>query len=953
MGSWARIGEGQVPDAPIARPDGVSVRSSGIVRVEPTAADVHVLGPRGPGIRILENPDDPGLPRDRMTVPISPVAEPVDTVLYESPQDPGRLLYLPRYRIADGPPLRVHLAQGATDWTLAVDLERYRAPEVEATGAGAIELPHALGVMVRFSIVSGGTAVGVRELWLDEQRDTPTGVRAVRRRSDSATRDLVHLAMTDQVYGAELVVRRGATVAVPVTRTGGAIVSSGQTVLRGTWTFDFDLGAEGPFDGADVWWEQMTATARQMAVQGVARIAHLGPVDFEALDVGALRGLAYDSTPIPGHVDGPNALTPGAVFAVRTTGGNLAKVQVLAYDYNLTLRWVTYSPSLAPPTGAPPVSTGQGVLRGTYTFDLDTGTEGASSGADIWWQQMTATERQMTPYGGATIAYLGQVDFDALGPGALATAAYSNGSIRADVHGPNHLTPGAVFAVRTTNGNHAKVQVLAYGYNLAIRWATYPPGAGQPPPPSTFRVVSFSDDTAVPPRPFVFPAGSPVFAGLGTASGGGGLRRQDVRYAGRQHSYYQDTAMPWVFSYLPDHLRIARRRAGTRHVPALSVQLTATEDAVEAATVTFAYTAVPYVDDDRLEAAAEALRPLLPASLPAGVTGPVLQALQVPTDALTYSLSLPRADGTTGAVVRDRAIVDLRSGIADVLTISMADFRPVFQALFAGTELFRGDVAVALGNLGTEHVGLVGQLAETAGAPVVDGLSTPTGPDSVRLNLGNRIESPVTVNALDVRLTRGAAVVPGSVTKVAPPLPVTLSPDDPLVVDVTAAGPLPGTAPIDALLDLDEVVVAPSAEAVWTAILSAAAPAVYRYTVVLDVYASAFVGPPERPADTVLELNIDFRAGTNVTVQVSPGQLAPGAHKVSTSVALAMPIVNWLLNVEHLNRYGYRITVVRPSGIVTGPWTSRQSAILPIQSVPLVGAQALTGGLAGGAGAPR
>jgi hypothetical protein len=44
-----------------------------------------------------------------------------------------------------------------------------------------------------------------------------------------------------------------------------------------------------------------------------------------------------------------NRLEAGAVFAVRTRGGDFAKVQVVEYGYNLGLRWVTYrAPAFAP-----------------------------------------------------------------------------------------------------------------------------------------------------------------------------------------------------------------------------------------------------------------------------------------------------------------------------------------------------------------------------------------------------------------------------------------------------------------------------------------------------------------------------------------------------------------------------------------------------------------------------
>ena len=44
------------------------------------------------------------------------------------------------------------------------------------------------------------------------------------------------------------------------------VASSGTTVFKGTWLFDLDTGTqEGALPGADIWWEQMTSTARQMA----------------------------------------------------------------------------------------------------------------------------------------------------------------------------------------------------------------------------------------------------------------------------------------------------------------------------------------------------------------------------------------------------------------------------------------------------------------------------------------------------------------------------------------------------------------------------------------------------------------------------------------------------------------------------------------------------------------
>lgn len=69
---------------------------------------------------------------------------------------------------------------------------------------------------------------------------------------------------------------------------------------------------------------------------------HLGCVDFDTLLPALLQTLGYNNSPIIGNNDATNQLVNGSVFAVRTNRGNFAKVQVLEYGYNLTLRWSTH-----------------------------------------------------------------------------------------------------------------------------------------------------------------------------------------------------------------------------------------------------------------------------------------------------------------------------------------------------------------------------------------------------------------------------------------------------------------------------------------------------------------------------------------------------------------------------------------------------------------------------------
>jgi hypothetical protein len=121
------------------------------------------------------------------------------------------------------------------------------------------------------------------------------------------------------------------------------IVNQGTTVLKGTFAFDLDTGAQGgSTPGMDIWWEQQTNVERQMVAQGSARIVNLGVTDFASLSADALQLLTYGAAPINGDNNNTNKLVTGDVFAVTTNQGNYSKVKVVAYGYDMTIQWVTY-----------------------------------------------------------------------------------------------------------------------------------------------------------------------------------------------------------------------------------------------------------------------------------------------------------------------------------------------------------------------------------------------------------------------------------------------------------------------------------------------------------------------------------------------------------------------------------------------------------------------------------
>ena len=121
-------------------------------------------------------------------------------------------------------------------------------------------------------------------------------------------------------------------------------VSSGTVTIKGTFLFDFDGGHHSPTRAiTDVWWRQQTTVKRRMEPQNGAELALIGPASFSSVTPQMLKSLTYSSSPIQADDNASNQLPNGAMFAVRTSAGNYAKVQVVQYGYNIKVKWVTYA----------------------------------------------------------------------------------------------------------------------------------------------------------------------------------------------------------------------------------------------------------------------------------------------------------------------------------------------------------------------------------------------------------------------------------------------------------------------------------------------------------------------------------------------------------------------------------------------------------------------------------
>ncbi|MGV0025916.1 hypothetical protein [Phormidesmis priestleyi] len=361
------------------------------------------------GIAMIREPIA-GVPRNQITVAISPTTTVTDEVLFEAAN--GAKFYLPRYRVAErNQQVQMSLAGSPQGWSLTIHLEKYPAAAIQEPARTAQELSHAVSVILQHRLMPGVDNGGQKELIFQEITTESGGIQAVLQVPSIAERDLLYQVLTNPDYAAILTIRRSARVGIPlseVATTSSAIVSSGTGTIRGTWTFSFDTGVEG--GEGDVWWNQETNVLRQMVPRSNAQIVSLGVRDFDAITVNELQSLSYGTTPIDGSViqkrfpkqtipifrpvdrevsrinpkvnpnvfrqanssrfrpiensdpvwrgpitddDDPtafrsNSLTNGNVFAVKTNSGNFSKVQVLSYGYNLQVQWVTYRSYVEP-----------------------------------------------------------------------------------------------------------------------------------------------------------------------------------------------------------------------------------------------------------------------------------------------------------------------------------------------------------------------------------------------------------------------------------------------------------------------------------------------------------------------------------------------------------------------------------------------------------------------------
>ena len=126
---------------------------------------------------------------------------------------------------------------------------------------------------------------------------------------------------------------------------------------------------------------------------------------------------------------------------------------------------------------------GTKLLRGTWTWDIDSNTDGSKESVDLWWEHVNERERYLVPKNGAGLAVVKDRTFEDLHFSDLNQMEFTSSRISASDAKPD-IDVGTVLAVRTTEGSSAKLEVIGFDplkgarhgiakYDMRLRYVLY------------------------------------------------------------------------------------------------------------------------------------------------------------------------------------------------------------------------------------------------------------------------------------------------------------------------------------------------------------------------------------------------------------------------------------------------------------------------------------------------
>jgi hypothetical protein len=118
--------------------------------------------------------------------------------------------------------------------------------------------------------------------------------------------------------------------------------------------------------------------------------------EFSCITPEEIESISLSGAQIDGS-DSSNELPDGTIVVYQTSSGRYGKFQVITWGYSITIKWVTYDLDYSVYS-----SGGSLTITGTWSCDLDEGVEEVNTSTrDFFWEQVTGTERYLSPQNGA------------------------------------------------------------------------------------------------------------------------------------------------------------------------------------------------------------------------------------------------------------------------------------------------------------------------------------------------------------------------------------------------------------------------------------------------------------------------------------------------------------------------------------------------------------------------
>lgn len=819
--------------------------------------------------------DAPAVESGVVPVGVSPDPVPTDDLVYSRVDDPTRKAYVPRYvldvqSVSGQQRYRIAMTQGETTSTLTVHLVATTPPTPAAQAPGATELPHLLTIALDFLVSS---TVGARKtLEFTDVTRSGFSVTAVLTFASLAERDDVYSALVDRSREARLLVRRHVDLLVP--------------------------NVTSPTSGWDVLVAMPVLPVRPMTEWPPRKLIRVPdePIVF-----------TKPPTPIdPWRKTAVAARTPlnlvrGTLNSPVVESGPAAGILANRWS-NVVLPVPVFFPTVAFADGLPTPQlsfTGRDGDRGLICV-----TNWAEFSADFF-----APSPGLPPCGRNTDAARTWVDVEDADSGArlYGFCALASSQNLSDLWFPMAGGSPASVRVRMTDRSMNVERVS----NAVATTVAEPPSPPQRP-------VRQELVQTVEPTPFAFSADLHryIFEGVTPRGGDNQLIRHRIARGSRTHTYLQDASRPWVVYVLADEFKIARR-PDPPYSPFATVRVRSVPGGQDTQVV-FDYVVAPHTDPARLADA----RTRLLADPRFGADRVEFQPLL--TSDVRFAIDRPSVSGAVREERPDAAMV-LQGWLKDTLTMPLADFRLLFDAMHTQTaSMFLGRVEIDLPSGDTEIIPFTARMDDLEGE-MFSSAATAESDGTITVRVTNCIESTVDVQTLDptIRLVDRdvGATIRGGVPREG------LLPGAAVDVVIEPDAPITAGAEPEVFFDLSGVTVVPDPEAIWTSILDRTTVEYYRLVSVRVIPPGVFQEVPGEEGKQVSSVLVEFEGG--------------GTTELTGAIPTATARIDYSIDDVILKRpvsstYRYTVTVVRADGQLTRDAQPRQGTadVLFISVVP-------------------